>query len=65
MKTEDVIAIFEHLNKDGNIDIDLADTCTGFAEWLAKVWNHLGSDDISLLTGVGAVLWREGFARQR
>ena len=64
MKADDVIAMFEELNMQGRAmgDIDL--TCAGFACWLANAWDSLSKEDIATLTSVGAVLWREGFAKR-
>ncbi|WGS53542.1 hypothetical protein LFL96_21015 [Paraburkholderia sp. D15] len=62
MTPYDVITIFERLNAEGRADFSLDDTCAAFAGWLAGGWNNLSTQDIALLTAVGAVLWREGFA---
>jgi hypothetical protein len=66
MTPEMVIGVFERLNVEGRADSSLDDTCAGLAAWLAGAWGRLRDEDIALLTAVGAVLWREGFAlRQR
>ncbi|MEI5998265.1 hypothetical protein H3V53_13935 [Paraburkholderia bengalensis] len=62
MKPEIVIEMFERLNMEGRADLSVDDTCAGLAGWLAGAWDRLKDDDIALLTAVGAVLWREGFA---
>lgn len=66
MLAADVITIFERLNVEGRTaDLSLDDTCAAFAGWLSGAWDQLDDDDIALLTAVGAVLWREGFALRR
>lgn len=65
MLAADVITIFERLNVEGRADVCLDDTCAGFAGWLSSAWDTLDDDDIAVLTAVGAVLWREGFALRR
>ncbi|CAB3689786.1 hypothetical protein LMG22037_02918 [Paraburkholderia phenoliruptrix] len=62
MTADDVITVFEQMNAEGRADYSLDDTCAGFAGWLAEAWERLPAQDIALLTAVGAVLWREGFA---
>jgi hypothetical protein len=62
MVPNDVITIFERLNTEGRADFSLDDTCAAFAGWLSGAWDRLPAQDIALLTAVGAVLWREGFA---
>jgi hypothetical protein len=62
MEAADVITIFERINAEGRADFSVDDTCAGFAGWLAGAWERLPAQDIALLTAVGSVLWREGFA---
>ena len=64
MTPEDVITIFERLNAEGRAIADLDEACAGFAGWLSETWNSLTPVEISLLTSVGATLWREGFAQR-
>lgn len=61
MTPHDVITIFERLNAEGRAAVDLDHACTGFAGWLAGVWDTLGEEDIALLTSIGATLYREGY----
>ncbi len=65
MTPDDVITVFERLNAEGRADFSLDDTCAAFAGWLAGGWERLPAQEIALLTAVGAVLWREGFALRR
>lgn len=65
MTPDDVITIFERLNLEGRADIPLDEATAGFAGWLAGAWSRLEDDDLQLLTTIGAVLWREGFAQRR
>lgn len=65
MDAGDVITMFERLNAEGRADFSIDDTCAAFAGWLAGAWEILPAQDIALLTAVGAVLWREGFALRR
>ncbi|KVE27758.1 hypothetical protein WI93_12045 [Burkholderia vietnamiensis] len=65
MTPSDVITIFERLNVEGRADAPLDEACAGFAGWLAGKWDQLDSDDVALLTSVGATLWREGFAQRQ
>ncbi|WP_250865643.1 hypothetical protein [Caballeronia sp. INSB1] len=65
MTPEDVVGIFEKLNLEGRADIPLDDACAGMAGWLAGAWPRLEDEDVQLLTTIGAVLWREGFAQRR
>jgi hypothetical protein len=65
MTPEEVITVFERMNAEGRADFSLDDTCAAFSEWLAGVWDGLPAQDIALLTAVGGVLWREGFALRR
>lgn len=62
MNAADVITLFERLNTEGRADMTIDDTCAGFAGWLAGAWDRLPAQDIALLTAVGSVLWRDGFA---
>lgn len=64
MTQDDVIAVFEQLNREGRAAIDLGHACTGFAKWLAGAWEGLNESDVALLTSVGAALLREGYARR-
>ncbi|MDN7511973.1 hypothetical protein QZL91_21120 [Burkholderia multivorans] len=65
MTPQDVITIFERLNVEGRATVDLDHACAGFAGWMAGAWDRLSDDDVTLLTSVGATLWREGFARRK
>lgn len=65
MTADDVIGIFERLNVEGRAGASLDETCAGFAGWLADSWSSLTPVEISLLTSVGATLWREGFERRQ
>jgi hypothetical protein len=65
MDAADVITVFERLNIEGRADMSVDDTCAGLAGWLAGAWDRLPAQDIALLTAVGSVLWREGFASRR
>lgn len=64
MTPDDVIKIFEQVNREGRTAIDLSHACADFAEWLAGAWDSLGERDIALRGVVGAVLWRDGYARR-
>ena len=65
MTPEDVLEVFERLNLEGRADIRIDDACAGFAGWLAENWERFeGSDDLALLTSVGATLWREAFSQR-
>ncbi|SMG14131.1 hypothetical protein [Paraburkholderia susongensis] len=64
MTPDDLISVFEQLNREGRAAIDLDHACTGFVKWLAGAWDGLSESDIALLTSVGAALWREGYARR-
>ncbi|ENH6337832.1 hypothetical protein ABWH74_001128 [Burkholderia vietnamiensis] len=65
MTPTDVITLFERLNVEGRASVHLSEACAGFAGWLAGKWEQLDSDDIALLTSVGATLWREGFVQKQ
>lgn len=65
MEADDVITVFERLNAEGRADFSIDDACAGFAGWLAGAWGRLPAQDIALLTAVGSVLWREGYALRR
>ena len=58
MTPDDVIAVFEKMNTDGQADFSIDDTCAGIAGWLAGAWERLAAQDIAMLTAVGSVLWR-------
>ncbi|MEA3117149.1 MAG: hypothetical protein QOI13_419 [Paraburkholderia sp.] len=61
MTSDEVLALFER----GHIEarpFDLDEIVAGFAGWLAHRWDGLSKEEISLLTSVGATLWREGDA---
>lgn len=64
MTPDDVISIFERLNREGRSASDLDHACAAFAKWLAGAWEGLGESDIALLTSIGATFWREGYARR-
>ncbi|HTR05287.1 MAG TPA: hypothetical protein VMJ11_01175 [Paraburkholderia sp.] len=64
MTPDDVISVFEQLNREGRAAIDLDRACASFAKWLAGAWDGLGESDVMLLASVGAALWREGYARR-
>ncbi|MBB3262271.1 hypothetical protein F4827_007092 [Paraburkholderia bannensis] len=64
MPPDDVMKIFEQVNREGRAAIDLNHACTDFAEWLAGAWDSFGERDIALLGVVGAALWRDGYARR-
>lgn len=64
MTPDDVISVFEQLNREGRAVVDLDHACASFAKWLASAWDDLGATDVALLTSVGAALWREGYARR-
>ncbi|CAN0620444.1 conserved protein of unknown function [Burkholderia multivorans] len=58
MTPADVITIFERLNVEARADVPLDEACAGFAGWLTGEWDQLGTNDIALLTSVGARLWQ-------
>ncbi|HTI19272.1 MAG TPA: hypothetical protein VL598_16610 [Trinickia sp.] len=61
MTPDEVLTVFERANvKEHSFDLD--EIVAGFAGWLAEKWDGLSKDEISLLTSVGATLWREGDA---
>ena len=64
MTPDDVISVFEQLNREGRAAVDLDHACASFARWLASAWDDLDAADAALLTSVGAALWREGYARK-
>jgi hypothetical protein len=64
MTPDDVMKIFEQVNREGRAAIDLNRACADLAEWLAGAWDSLGERDIALLGVVGAALWRDGYARR-
>ena len=64
MTPDDVISMFEQLNREGRAMIDLDHACADFAKWLAGAWNGLSETDIALLKSIGAALWRDGYARR-
>ena len=64
MTPDDVMKIFEQVNREGRAAIDLNHACADFAEWLSGAWDSLGERDIALLGVVGAALWRDGYARR-
>jgi hypothetical protein len=39
MTPDDVMKIFEQVNRDDRASIDLNHACTDFAEWLAGAWD--------------------------
>lgn len=65
MNAKEAIAVFERLNTEGRADMSIDDTCAGFARWLAGAWDGLPVQDVALLTAVGSVLWREGYAQRQ
>lgn len=64
MTPEDAITIYERLNVERRAAVGLDHACAGFAGSLASAWDRLDGDDITLLTSVGATLWRDGFAKR-
>lgn len=64
MTSEDLILIFERLNMEGRVAVDVDQACAGFAEWLAFAWDRLDNADVALLTSVGATLWSEGLEKE-
>lgn len=65
MHAGDAIAILERWSVEGRAGPPLDGTRAGFAGWLAGRWSRLGDEDLPLLTGGGAVLWREGFVQRQ
>jgi hypothetical protein len=63
MTPEKMLALFERHYLAGKTHAEVEYTCAGFAAWLAGAWERLGEDERTVLTGVGATLWREGYER--
>jgi hypothetical protein len=61
MTSDELLAMFERAHIESR-PFDLDEIVAGFAGWLAQRWDSLSKDEISLLTSVGATLWREGDA---
>ncbi|WP_175965335.1 hypothetical protein [Burkholderia sp. BCC0322] len=64
MTPHDVMTIFERMNAQGRAAADLDHACAEFAGWLAEAWSRLSEDEVTLLTSIGASLYREGYARR-
>lgn len=61
MTSDEVLALFERAHIETQ-PVDPDAIVAGFAGWLAQQWDRLSDDEISLLSSVGATLWREGEA---
>jgi hypothetical protein len=48
--------------QDSHLDLD--DAIAQLAGWLDLASDHLADDDVTVLTGIGAVLYREGLRRR-
>lgn len=64
MTPEKMRAIFERQYLEGKLPVDVEQTCSAFATWLAAAWDTLGADERAVLSTVGATLWREGYTRR-
>lgn len=61
MTPEKVLSMFERQYLEGKAPVDLEETCTNFAAWLASAWEQLDAAHRAQLLTVGAALWREGY----
>lgn len=61
MTPEKMLSMFERQYLEGKAPVDLESTCASFANWLAAAWEQLDGEQKTLLTTVGAALWREGY----
>ncbi|RDK00507.1 hypothetical protein [Paraburkholderia lacunae] len=61
MTPEKALSMFERQYLEGKAPVDLEATCANFATWLATAWEQLDGEQRTLLTTVGAALWREGY----
>ena len=63
--SDDVIAVFEQMNLEGQDLTYLEDACTGLARWLDAAWEDLENKDVQILMTIGATVWRESMLGRR